>query len=48
MILVRILYEELQREIVQKQEKLEGLDSLGIRDRKVELVAPPVFYLCKV
>jgi len=48
MILVRILYEELQREIGQKREKLEGLDSLWIRARKVELVAPLIFYLCRV
>jgi len=48
MILVRILYKELQREIGRKREKLEGLDYLGMRARKVEFVAPPSFFFWRV
>jgi hypothetical protein len=32
MILVRILYQEFQREMEQKRERLEGLDSLAMRE----------------
>jgi len=32
MILVRILYQEFQREMEQKRERLEGLDSLSMRE----------------
>lgn len=46
-ILVRIFYEELQREMGRNLEKEEGRFSLGMRARKVELVNPPSFpYLC--
>ena len=43
--LERILYEALHREIGLNQLKEIGLDSLGIRVRKVELVFPPTLAL---
>ena len=43
--LARILYEALHNEIGWNQSKVEGLASLGMRARKVELVHPPTFAL---
>ena len=43
--LVKILYEALHREIGLNILIEDGLGYLGIRDRKVELVAPPIFHL---
>ena len=44
-ILENILYEALHREIGLNILIEEGLGSFGTRDRKVELVAPPIFPL---
>jgi hypothetical protein len=41
MILDKILYEALHKEMGLKQEKLDGLDSLGIKARKLEFMPPP-------
>jgi hypothetical protein len=41
MILVRILYEELHKEMGWNLEKDVGLASLGIKAKKEELVFPP-------
>ena len=43
--LVKILYEALQRKNGLNLLIEEGLGSLAIRARKVELVAPPIFHL---
>ena len=43
MILVRILYEDLQSDMGRKREKFERLESLGMRTRKVEFVPPLSF-----
>ena len=40
-----ILYDALQSEIGLNQSKVEGLISLGIKARKVELVLPPTLAL---
>ena len=43
--LEKILYEALQREIGMKRLIEVGLGSLGIKAKKVEFVAPPIFPL---
>jgi len=42
MILEMILYETLHREIILNLVKEEGLESLGIKAKKEEFIAPPI------
>ena len=46
-ILDIILEDELHKDIGLKRGEEEGLDSLGIRAKKVELVFPPIFIFQK-
>jgi hypothetical protein len=48
MISVKILKKELQREMGLKREKFGELFSVGMRAKKVELVAPPSFCFCSM